>query len=222
MKSSFPYGWRMKPSIETTVHAVLQGRRLLTHPFYVRWENGELSLSELTHYAEQYRFFEAYLPEFLTELSGNLDEGTARDAVLANLSDEVTPPSHLNLFDQFAAAYGAQETEISPAMAALLDAYRSALSEGVAVAVAGLLAYEVQGAAIATSKSGGLSLHYGATSTALDFWMAHSSMEENHAHWTTDGLAALSPSDDDVVLGVRLVADAWWNFLSEREALAAA
>ena len=222
MKSRFLYGWRMTTSIETTVFAALEGRRLLTHPFYVRWENGDLSLSELTHYAEQYRFFEQYLPEFLIELSRNFDDGVTRDAVLANLNDEVAAPSHLHLFDQFARAFGAEETEPSPAMADLLDAYRQALCAGGAVAVAGLLAYEVQGAEIAESKKVGLARHYGAGPDALEFWTTHSSLEQDHAQWTLDGLAALSPSDDDVNRGVCLVADGWWNFLSEREAFALA
>jgi pyrroloquinoline-quinone synthase len=212
----------MTTSIEITVLGALEGRRLLTHPFYVRWENGNLSLSELTQYAEQYRFFEEYLPEFLIELSRKFDDGITRDAVLANLNDEVAPPSHLHLFDQFARAYGAQETELSPAMAKLLDAYRLALGEGGAVAVAGLLAYEVQGAEIAESKMGGLERHYGAGPAALEFWATHSSLEQDHAQWTLDGLAALSPSVDDVNRGVGLVADGWWNFLSERESFAVA
>jgi pyrroloquinoline quinone (PQQ) biosynthesis protein C len=210
----------MQTKVGSTVHAALEGRRLLTHPFYRRWENGGLAPDELARYAEQYRFFESYLPEFLTQLAARLDDGPTRDAVLSNLNDEVAEPSHLSLFDLFAQAYGARDAAISPAMEALLLSYQTALVEGDAVAVAGLLAYEVQGAAIAESKRDGLVRHYGGTSPAIDFWTVHGSMEENHANWTMEGLEALSPSNEAVVRGTKLVAGAWWDFLSEREALA--
>jgi pyrroloquinoline-quinone synthase len=210
----------MRNSIEALVHRSLEGRRLLTHPFYVRWEEGALSRDELTAYAEQYRFFEAYLPEFLTALSGRLEDGPARDAVLANLNDETADPSHLSLFDQFAQAYEAHDVSISPAMNALLLAYQTALDEGAAVAVAGLLAYEEQGAEIAVSKREGLIRHYGGHSPAIDFWTVHGAMEGDHARWTLEGLAALAPPEESVMRGVGLVGGAWWDFLSERDALA--
>jgi pyrroloquinoline quinone (PQQ) biosynthesis protein C len=36
----------------------LREGRLLGHPFYQRWQEGELAVPELTAYAEQYRHFE--------------------------------------------------------------------------------------------------------------------------------------------------------------------
>jgi pyrroloquinoline-quinone synthase len=210
----------MPPALSTVVDAAIEGRRLLSHPFYQRWERGELDVIELARYAEQYRFFEAYLPEFLTALAARVANGTTRESLLANLDDEITEPSHLSLFNRFADAYGAHDAPISPAMSALLDAYATALDDSDAVAVAGLLAYEVQGAAIADSKHDGLKRHYGGTSPAIDFWSAHGSIEDDHAAWAMAGLAALSPSHEEVARGAGLVAQAWWDFLSEREALA--
>ena len=210
----------MRNSIEALVHRFLEGRRLLSHPFYVRWEEGTLSLDDLSAYAEQYRFFEAYLPQFLTELASRLGEGPAREAVLANLADEIADPSHLVLFDRFAEAYGVGHADISPAMASLLASYRTALDEGVDVAMAGLLAYEEQGADIAITKSEGLVRHYGGVSPAIDFWAVHGSVEGDHAKWTAEGLGSLSPSEDSVERGIDLIGGAWWEFLNEREALA--
>lgn len=220
LAAAHDYRGTMRNSIEALVHHSLDGRRLLTHPFYVRWEEGALSSDELTAYAEQYRFFEAYLPEFLTELASRLDEGPTRDAVLANLADEIADPSHLVLFDRFAEAYGAGDAVISPAMALLLAAYRTALDEGVDVALAGLLAYEEQGAEIAVSKRDGLVRHYGGVSPAIDFWAVHGSLEVDHAEWTARALESLSPREDSVARGIDLVGGAWWEFLGEREALA--
>jgi pyrroloquinoline quinone (PQQ) biosynthesis protein C len=172
----------------------------------------------LTHYAEQYRFFEAMMPSFLQGIVEQLGDGPARDLVSANLVDEVTPPSHLELFALFARHYGARDAEASPAMAHLLEAYATVLTQGPARALAGLLAYESQGAAVADTKGAGLAAHYGASEDALIFWHQHGSIEGDHASWTVDALASLDPDLDDVAEGARIVGDAWWAFLDERDA----
>jgi pyrroloquinoline-quinone synthase len=194
---------------------------LLDHPFYRRWQAGELSRIELTRYAEQYRYFESMFPLFLEKLSARLPEGPARAAVLANLNDEVSPPSHLELFEQFAGSFDASDAAISPAMSYLVESYSALLERGPEASLAGLMAYEVQGARIAESKAEGLATHYAAAGDSLAFWLAHSSIEDEHAKWTLEALSLLEPDFDEVELGARLIGDAWWLFLNERELLAA-
>jgi pyrroloquinoline-quinone synthase len=189
----------------------------LNHPFYQRWEAGELSLEELRLYAEQYRHFEAMLPEFLRRLSSELPNGVARDSVLKNLADEVATPSHLDLFENFATFYGALDVPLTAAMRRLVDAYFEVLTDGPAEALAGLWAYESQGAGIADSKAEGLAQYYGANHDALTFWMAHGSIEGDHAKWTLEALEALKPDEDVVLQAARVIANAWWEFLDERE-----
>ena len=202
------------------IEMALEGRRLLDHPFYVRWQAGELRDTELRTYAEQYRFFERQFPTFLTALSELLAPGPARDAVLANLHDETSAPSHLELFDDFANAVGADDAEITPAMAALLNAYTQVLDEGADVALAGLVAYELQGAAIAETKRDGLERHYGVSGDGLEFWTVHGSIEDDHACWTLDALDSIEAPEGAVNRGVSLVGNAWWDFLDERETMA--
>ncbi|MGC2167577.1 MAG: iron-containing redox enzyme family protein, partial [Acidimicrobiales bacterium] len=180
-----------------------------------------LSREELTSYAEQYRHFEAMLPSFLRQLSDELESGAARDLVLANLSDEVSARSHLELFDDFGAFVGAADVAPSPAMSDLLAAYGEVAQRGAVSSLAGLLAYESQGAAVADSKGAGLAAHYGAPDEALAFWREHSSIEDEHADWTFDALSSLDPDLDEVYASARLVGEAWWAFLDERESLAA-
>jgi len=221
--SGFPANFLpMTTTIATLLEGALEGRRLLEHPFYRRWEAGELKDGELKSYAEQYRYFEANLPIFLAELAARLPEGAAQAAVADNLRDEVASPSHLDLFESFATAFGATDAAISPAMAALVDEYRAVLNEGDVSAIAGLLAYEAQGAAIADSKGEGLRRHYGADESATKFWDVHGTLEADHATWTMDGLASMNGDAEVISLGARRIADAWWNFLTEREELAAA
>lgn len=207
----------MTTDLRQSFFDALRDRQLLDHPFYRRWEAGELDRDELTRYAEQYRHFETMMPEFLARLRDELEPGEARELVEANLRDEVSPPSHLELFELFADAFDATDTPASPAMRGLIEAYDGVARRGCVAALAGLLAYESQGAAVADSKGAGLAKHYKAPLESLLFWDEHSSIEGDHAEWTFDALTSLSPDLDEVRSAARLVGDAWWAFLDERE-----
>jgi pyrroloquinoline quinone (PQQ) biosynthesis protein C len=207
----------MNRDLQSRIDNALWDIQLLDHPFYCRWEAGELKRDELTHYAEQYRFFETTLPWFLQHLSELLSPGPAKDLVDANLADEVTPPTHVDLFEAFARFYDASWVSMSPATGRLVDSYAQVLARGPSSALAGLYAYESQGAAIADSKAAGLAKHYGADDDALVFWNEHGSIEGDHAKWTYDALSSLEPDLDEVAFATRFVGEAWWTFLDERE-----
>ncbi len=160
------------------------------------------------------------LPSFLAELAALLPEGFVRDCVLKNLADEVATPTHLELFERFARFYGAGDAPASPAMRRLVESYTEVLADGAAAALAGLWAYESQGARIADTKGDGLVHFYGAQSDATDFWSVHGSLEGDHAAWTLEALESLDPGVD-VASAARRIADAWWAFLDERESVAA-
>jgi pyrroloquinoline-quinone synthase len=210
----------MDPSHATAlIETSLEGRRLLGHPFYRRWEAGELTAGELADYAAQYAHVEACLPGVLAETADALPEGAARDAVRATLADEQgRPVSHVELFAGFSRAVGARSAAPTPATEALVDVYRTAARPVGALAVLG--AYEVQAAAIARTKADGLRAHYGLDDTGTAFWDVHAALEETHAAWTADALADLGADSADVAREARRSADAWWAFLDEREAAA--
>ena len=205
--------------LDRAVTAALEDRRLLTHPFYRRWELGEVSVAELASYAAQYRHFEAGLPAFLAGLAGDLPAGPARDLVTANLRDELGDPvAHLELFEHFAGAVGAPVEEPSPAMSALLATYGELRAEGPAAALAGFLAYESQAPEVAASKAQGLRRHYGVDDDGVAFWEHHAEVDARHGAWTADALAATADDPSVVTAASRRAADAWWGFLDEREA----
>jgi pyrroloquinoline-quinone synthase len=207
----------MNGSLAAVLQTTLHDRQLLSHPFYRRWEAGQLTRDELTLYAEQYRYFEEMLPLFLERLANQLPEGPARNAVLENLDDEVAPPSHLDLFEQFAQFYEAAFAPISPAMKSLVDSYFGLLQKSPAASLAGLWAYESQGARIADSKAQGLIEHYGAPSDAVAFWSAHGGVEDDHARWTLEALDGINPDPLEAEAAARLIGGAWWEFLDERD-----
>jgi len=209
-----------KATMHDAINRALEGRELLTHPFYRRWEAGELSAQELTAYAEQYRHFEAALPTLLRGILEQLPAGEARSLVEQNLADETGDPTHLELFDTFlAATSGAPGAGAGPAISNLLTTYGEVLSQGPAQAVSGLLAYETQAPDVARSKGDGLRKHYDFTEADTVFWDVHAELDVEHADWATQALARITDDTATVESSARRVADAWWSFLDERAAL---
>ena len=208
--------------LERELTAVVARRRLLDHPFYRRWERGELDASELAAYAAQYRHLEAALPALLGGVAAGTESGPARDAVLRTLADEVGPPSHLELFDGFAAAVEAPSDPPAPATTALLDLQRRRVAQGPVTGLAALLAYELQVPEVAASKAEGLRTHHRLGADATRFWDLHAGLDVEHASWSLDALAALTEDPAPVVEAAAEAAGGWWAFLDERLAVAAA
>jgi pyrroloquinoline quinone (PQQ) biosynthesis protein C len=206
------------------IASALEGRELLSHPFYQRWQAGELAPGELADYAVNYRAFEAALPVVLTAVVERLrteGEVEAAATVGQNLKDELgRPEPHLALFDRFADALGsaASSTVPGPAALALVATYADLVADGPVAAVAGLAAYEIQAAAIATTKGQGLRQWYGMDAAGTEFWDVHAGMEADHGDWALDALALLGADPADVTDAARRGADAWWSFLDERQA----
>ena len=204
--------------LDRALAGALDERRLLDHPFYRRWQRGEVSLDELGAYAAQYRHFEAGLPPFLAALVDALPEGAPRDLVAANLADELGDPvPHLVLFEDFAAAVDAPQEEPSPATARLLETYTELLGEGPVAALAGFAAYESQAPELSRSKAEGLRRHYGIGDAGVAFWDHHAEVDTRHGAWAAEALVAPTEDAGAVATAARRVADAWWAFLDERE-----
>jgi pyrroloquinoline-quinone synthase len=214
--------------LAAAVASSLEGRMLLTHPFYRRWEAGELRSPELAEYAVHYRAFEAVLPTVLAAVVDRLQaDGDIEAAGLVerNLADELgSPRPHLELFDEFAAALpdDAAARSAGPAAVALADTYLALADESPAAAVAGLAAYETQAAAIAATKGDGLRRWYGMDAAGTSFWDVHATMDADHGDWSIEALALLDADPVEVASASRRAADAWWALLDEREAEATA
>jgi pyrroloquinoline-quinone synthase len=211
-------------AIATAIDASTSSLRLLGHPYYRAWQNGELRELDLQGYAEQYRHFERCLPGVLSDVAAQMGPGDPRRRVEENLADEMTNPRpHLDMFDDFSKAVGAfEEVSATRATFDLVGLYRDAARRGPIPALAVMAAYEVQGAEIAATKAAALSSHYGLGQLGTDFWTVHAVVEEQHSAWTVEALEALSPSADQVRRWARRSATAWWQFLDEREDVRAA
>jgi pyrroloquinoline-quinone synthase len=194
----------------------LDGRRLLSHPFYRRWEAGELGAGELAAYGAQYEHFERQLPLTLRDVVDACAPGAARDAVESSLADELgSPRPHVELLAGFLNAVGSVPTSATPATAALVALYDAAPDRGAAFAVGVIAGYELQAAEVARTKADGLRRFYGLTDAGTEFWDVHATMDEVHGAWMLD--AASSLDADAVLAGVEASAAAWWRFLDERD-----
>jgi pyrroloquinoline-quinone synthase len=216
------------PAIAEAIEEALEQRMLLTHPFYQRWEAGELQLAELDSYARNYRSFEAALPGVLSAVVQRLStDGSTEVANLVqrNLDDELgRPEPHLALFDRFAAAVSPRgsateaDAQAGPAANALVATYTDLVEEGPVAALSALAAYETQASAIAASKAEGLRRGYGIDDAGVAFWDVHAAMDADHGDWAIDALASLDADPSVVNQAAKRAADAWWAFLDEREA----
>lgn len=207
-------------NLDEKLTALLHGRELLTHPFYQRWERGELAVEELATYAAQYEHVERQLPLTLAACAPLLPEGPRRAALEENLADELgRPEPHLTLFTSFASSVGAEPTSPSPATQTLVSVYNDAPASGASFALGVIAAYEAQAADIASSKADGLRRWYELDSTGTRFWDVHAELETTHARWLMD--AAADVDHEEFLAGAAVSRDAWWGFLDERESLRA-
>ena len=187
-------------TFEAVIAHAIEGRRLLDHAYYRKWQAGALHTMDLARYAGQYRHFERVLPEALVRISRAVHDEPARDLVEANLRDESTyPEPHLDLFDRFAAAVGARaEDSLSRGTRQLVDLYRSGATAGPVPGLAVIAGYEVQASEIAATKADALRRHYRLGVEHIQFWDVHARIEQAHAGWTNEALDLLGASPDTV------------------------
>lgn len=153
---------------------------VLKHPFYERWERGDLTSSELAFYAGEYRHAVVAL---------------ARAAAVAGDDEHAREESeHIDLWNDFAAAVDAPldrepTTETTECVAAWSPAERFR-------ALAVLYAIESAQPAISQTKLKGLVEHYGfdADDPAAEYFRLHAERDIEHAREAREALAAAPPA----------------------------
>jgi pyrroloquinoline-quinone synthase len=140
---------------------------VLRHPFYLRWERGELTREELAFYAGEYRH--AVLALARTATAGGSAEHAAEET------------AHLDLWDDFAAAVDAPlDRDPTPETRTCA---RSWTSDDPLEAAAILYAVESSQPAISRTKLAGLVEHYGfePDSAGTSYFSVHATRDEEHA-----------------------------------------
>jgi len=177
----------MSSTIEV-LNQKIDAKHLLKHPFYVAWSKGELSLEDLQSYARQYFSHVRAFPAYLSEMHSRCEDLASRQTIAANLADEeATPPTHPDLWLDFAAGLGESRQAVlgqaaGPKMKALVDTFRSIAKMDTGLAAAGLYCYENQIPAVSAAKIEGLKANYKITDDeTLRYFAVHESADVEHA-----------------------------------------
>jgi pyrroloquinoline-quinone synthase len=145
---------------------------VLEHPFYTRWEKGELTSDELGYYAGQYRHAVVALAQTAAQAADA--DPSARE----HADDE---EAHIELWDDFARTAGAA-TDSAPRAETQECVQAWTRGDGLE-ALAILYAVESGQPAISSTKLTGLVEHYGYTpdSPATAYFRLHAELDHEHA-----------------------------------------
>jgi pyrroloquinoline-quinone synthase len=178
---------------------------VLDHPFYVRWERGELSRDDLAYYAGEYRHAVVALA------------AAASAAGDPEHADEEA--AHIDLWDDFARAVEARlDREPSAETRECAEAWRAQDSlEARAV----LYAVESGQPAISQTKLTGLVDHYGFAdgSKGTEYFELHSDRDHEHAAASAEVLRKAAPEDANrLVAAAEAALKGNWQLLDGVEA----
>ena len=165
------------------IDAARERWNVLEHPFYTRWENGELTREELARYAGEYRHAVVAL---------------ARAARTARLhADEEA--QHIALWDDFASALGTEAADPLPQTRCCASAWAAGDDELSAAAI--LYAIESGQPAISQTKLRGLVEHYGFSddSPAVEYFAVHGERDHEHA---AEARTTLEGAEDARLVGL--------------------
>lgn len=173
---------------------------VLRHPFYVRWERGELSRDELSFYAAEYRHAVVAVAE---------SAAVAGDAEHAREEAE-----HVALWDEFAWSLNASPHRAPTAETR--ECARAWSRDDRFEALAVLYAVESAQPAISETKLSGLVEHYGYRSDepATEYFALHAKLDVEHAAAARAALAHVSPDDvDRLAVAAERALEANWRLL---------
>jgi pyrroloquinoline-quinone synthase len=189
------------------VDAARERWNVLRHPFYVRWEAGELSRDELAFYAGEYRHAVVALA---AAAAASGDEEHADEEA-----------AHVDLWDDFARALEAPlDREPLEETQACADAWAP---DDRLEALAVLYAVESAQPAISETKLRGLVTHYGFSvdEPSARYFALHAGRDVEHARAARAALEDTAPADAAVLAAAAERAlEANWRLLDgvEREA----
>jgi pyrroloquinoline-quinone synthase len=176
----------------TVIERIDEARRrwnVLDHPFYLRWERGELSREELAFYAGEYRHAVVALADSAAA-TGDAEHATEES-------------EHVALWDEFAGALDAPLNR--PPTAETRSCAKAWSRDDTLEARAVLYAIESAQPDISRTKLTGLVEHYGfaPNSSGTDYFELHAERDQEHAAASKAVLEETAPDEAD-----RLVAAA--------------
>jgi len=166
---------------------------VLTHPFYERWERGELRPEELAYYAGEYRHAVVALAETAAKAA------SAEPELHEHAGEEA---AHVALWDAFAWTVGADAGRApTPETEECVRAWTSGVDELEALAI--MYAVESGQPEISKTKLDGLVRHYGYSTEgpATAYFRLHAELDRAHAQQARRLLSEKAqPADEERLL----------------------
>jgi pyrroloquinoline-quinone synthase len=206
------------------IDAIIAEKSILKHPFYQRWQAGDLTLDELKGYTAQYYHHVLAFPKYVSGTHANCDELADRQELLENLREEEEgPANHPELWLQFGEALGLDRKDMTdaaplPETTKLDETFRRITKDSTFMSgIAALYAYESQVPEVAGTKMEGLKKYYGINSPeGLRFFVVHHSLDVEHSRVTRNMVARYADSpqaEEEATKAVEDACDALWGFL---------
>jgi pyrroloquinoline-quinone synthase len=175
---------------------IVRERHMLQHPFYIMWNEGQLTIDMLREYAKEYYHQVHFFPTYVSATHAQCDDMEIRQMLLENLiEEEHGANNHPELWMRFAEALGVSRDEmksrryLSHTRASVRILKELAGRDNPAEGLAALYAYESQIPEISTTKIEGLKKWYDMdTPNALEFFQVHEHADEIHRTVTRDAL----------------------------------
>jgi pyrroloquinoline-quinone synthase len=206
---------------------------LLCHPFYKAWSAGELTREDLREYACDYFHHVEAFPAYLNEFASRLEDGQLRNAVVANMKDELGSSekggeiAHSELWLDFVEGMsGSRELSDHKPVAEienLIARFKKIASEGTPEeALAAFYAYESQVPRVAQEKARGLREMYGADEKTCGYFTLHTTADVFHSQvWKnqlTKNVEGNDTAAENALNAAEAAAKALWNALDGIEA----
>jgi len=193
------------------IDSLIDERSLLKHPFYTKWQAGELTLDALKGYACQYYHHVMQFPTYVSGAHANCDDLPDRQELLENLvEEEQGPNNHPELWLRFGEALGLSREDMIestplPETTSLITTYRRLTKDSPFIGgIAALYAYESQVPEVAGTKMAGLKQFYGIDDPqGLKFFIVHHSLDVEHSKVTRNLVAkyGVTQEDEEEALG---------------------
>lgn len=174
---------------------------VLEHPFYQRWNAGELTPEELDFYAGEYRHAVLALAD-ASRLAAEKAGPEQRAQLERHAAEEA---AHVELWDDFARAVASDRAgaDASREPAEPLSETRECAQawtagEDLLEHLAVLYTIEASQPAVSTTKLAGLTTHYGvaADSAGLGYFKLHATLDVEHALQAREMIAGLASEED--------------------------